>query len=155
MAELRSPVGTILEIPIAHVQLHETADGQCAVATVIKDAGDGRDVTHGAEISATVTMTDEVGIIVEGGQGVGRVVSPGLPVSPGRPAINPVPRQMIADALSTALPHRRGAKVVIAVRGGEEMATRTLNPQAGIEGGIAILGTTGLMLRSERGNLEQ
>jgi len=114
----------------------------------IKDAGDDPDVTHGAEIQATVEWTDGSGLVLTNGPGVGRVTKPGLPVEVGEPAINPVPRRMITRAVlaeaETAL-DRRGLRVTITVPNGEELARETLNPRLGIIGGISILGTSGIV----------
>ncbi len=116
--------------------------------TVIKDAGDDPDVTHGAEICATVCWTAEPGIQLRGGQGVGIVTRPGLGLELGGPAINPVPRRMILEAVTDAageLLATRGLEVEISVPAGEELAKRTLNGRLGIVGGISILGTTGIV----------
>ncbi len=114
----------------------------------IKDAGDDPDVTNGAEIQAAVEWTDSPGIILAAGEGVGVVTKPGLPVEIGEPAINPVPRRMITQAVTdeagSAL-ESRGLKVTISVPGGEAIAQETLNPRLGIIGGISILGTTGIV----------
>jgi cobalt-precorrin-5B (C1)-methyltransferase len=110
------------------------------VAWVVKDAGDDPDVTHGLAIGASVEETPGV-FMVRGGVGVGTVTLPGLPVDPGEPAINPVPREAILGELRRAFP--QGATATIHAPGGEELAGRTLNPRLGIVGGISILGTTG------------
>src|SRR5579864_7497470 len=76
-------------------------DGDVASAGVIKDAGDDPDVTHGALVVATVRLAAAgAGVTFRAGEGVGTVTRPGLPVPPGEPAINPVPRRMIADAIA-------------------------------------------------------
>ncbi len=114
----------------------------------IKDAGDDPDVTHGAEIQATVAWRAEPGIRLVNGSGVGRVTRPGLPVKVGEPAINPVPRRMITRLVTTeagAALERRGLEVTISVPNGESLAQETLNPRLGIVGGISILGTTGIV----------
>ncbi len=114
----------------------------------IKDAGDDPDVTHGAEIQATVEWSDEPGIRLANGEGVGLVTKPGLPVEVGQPAINPVPRRMITQVVTEeagAALETRGLKVTISVPGGEALAQETLNPRLGIVGGISILGTTGIV----------
>lgn len=122
-------------------------DGGAASASVIKDAGDDPDVTNGAEIIATVSRTTAPGIVIEGGEGVGRVTRPGLGLAIGGPAINPVPRAMITEALASVVDHsQNGLKVTVSVPGGEKLAQRTLNPRLGIIGGISILGTTGLVI---------
>ncbi|HZQ37154.1 MAG TPA: cobalt-precorrin-5B (C(1))-methyltransferase [Dehalococcoidia bacterium] len=115
---------------------------------VIKDAGDDPDVTHGAEIRATVSRCDAPGIELRGGEGVGRVTLPGLGLAIGGPAINPVPRRMILDEVRKAAGatlEQCGLVVEISVPRGEEIARKTLNARLGIVGGISILGTTGIV----------
>jgi cobalt-precorrin-5B (C1)-methyltransferase len=124
-------------------------EGEHARASVIKDAGDDPDVTHGAEIVATVWWSERPGEIeLRGGKGVGTVTRPGLGLEVGGPAINPVPRRMITsevrEAAGAAL-ERRGLVVEISVPNGEELARKTLNPRLGIIGGLSILGTTGIV----------
>lgn len=136
----------------------ETASSQWsmvgeAYCCMVKDAGDDPDVTHGALICARVRYSDTPGIILEGGQGVGRVTLPGLGLKVGGPAINPVPRQQIranvADAVHEVKPEEpdylveHGLEVIISVPAGAELAQKTLNSRLGIIGGISILGTTG------------
>ena len=135
----------------ADFALHETKlwDGW-AMASVVKDAGDDPDVTHGAVIEATVASgSPGGGIVFKAGKGVGIVTKPGLPLPVGEPAINPAPRRMMADAIrSLAAAHRASADAVIeiAVPDGEKLAERTWNPRLGILGGISILGTTGIVV---------
>ena len=118
-------------------------------AGIIKDAGDDPDVTHGALICATVRPGEPgAGISFHGGDGVGVVTKAGLPVPVGEPAINPVPRQMMRDAiveLASALDGPRDVEIEISVPGGDAIALKTWNPRLGIEGGISILGTTGVV----------
>ena len=115
-------------------------------ATIVKDAGDDPDVTHGAAISATVRQRESgSGIVFLAGPGVGMITRPGLPLPPGEPAINPVPRAMIADALREAV-GSQDFEVEISVADGETLAQKTLNPRLGILGGISILGTTGIVI---------
>ena len=116
--------------------------------SVIKDAGDDPDVTHLAEIAATVSRSDRTGIELRGGTGVGVVTLPGLGLEVGGPAINPVPRRMILEAVQSAAGEwlaRHGLVVEISVPKGEQLAKRTLNARLGILGGISILGTTGIV----------
>ncbi|MDU6239983.1 MAG: cobalt-precorrin-5B (C(1))-methyltransferase [Bradyrhizobium sp.] len=131
------------------VAIHE-AEGGRATAGVVKDAGDDPDVTHGALIKATVQRRDAgSGIAFRAGSGVGTVTRPGLPLPPGEPAINPVPREMIIAAIdeaATALGGTRDVTVEIAIPGGEDLAKKTLNPRLGIVGGLSILGTTGIVV---------
>ncbi|MBI3772655.1 MAG: cobalt-precorrin-5B (C(1))-methyltransferase [Gammaproteobacteria bacterium] len=129
-------------------------EGQCtktqAHAVVIKDAGDDPDCTHGAHLTADVSLlTDAPGaVILEGGAGVGTITMAGLGLDVGGPAINPVPRRNIEENVRAAagtLLAINGLKVIISVPGGEEMSKKTLNSRLGIIGGISILGTTGIV----------
>jgi cobalt-precorrin-5B (C1)-methyltransferase len=126
------------------------AEVGAATAGVVKDAGDDPDVTHGALVQATVRPgAAEAGVVFRAGAGVGTVTLAGLPVPPGEPAINPVPRQMIRTAIAeVAAAHGSSGdvEVEIAIPGGEELATRTLNGRLGIVGGLSILGTTGIVI---------
>lgn len=128
---------------VPEIMLRADRTAQCGVR---KDAGDDPDATHNALIKARVVLIDEPSIIIRGGSGVGRVTRPGLAVLPGQPAINPVPRQMITDAVKSILPEGKGAEVVISVVDGENIARKTLNHRLGIIGGISILGTTGIVI---------
>jgi cobalt-precorrin-5B (C1)-methyltransferase len=117
-----------------------------AEAVVVKDAGDDPDVTHGAWLTATVAWRDEPGIELHGGIGVGVVTKPGLGLKVGGPAINPVPRAMITQAVGEAVDvATRGVDVTISVPDGELRARKTTNAKLGILGGISILGTTGIV----------
>ncbi|GAA1619031.1 cobalt-precorrin-5B (C(1))-methyltransferase [Saccharothrix algeriensis] len=119
-------------------------DGDAATAVVVKDAGDDPDVTHGARLTATARWCEGTGVSLRGGTGVGTVTKPGLGLDVGGPAINPVPRQMITQAVAEAA-GGRGVEVVISVPDGERMARKTTNRRLGILGGISILGTTGIV----------
>jgi cobalt-precorrin-5B (C1)-methyltransferase len=129
-------------------------DASAATAGVIKDAGDDPDVTHGALVCATVRVgAAGSGVTFKAGEGVGTVTRAGLPVRPGEPAINPVPRRIIADAIAeVAAAHRRAVaappdiEVEISIPGGELLAAKTLNGRLGIVGGLSILGTTGIVV---------
>jgi cobalt-precorrin-5B (C1)-methyltransferase len=121
-----------------------------ATAGVIKDAGDDPDVTHGALVMATVRAAPPgSGIGFRAGPGVGTITRPGLPLPPGEPAINPVPRRMICDAIAeiaAANECAADAEVEIAIPGGIKLAEKTLNGRLGIVGGLSILGTTGIVV---------
>jgi len=121
-----------------------------ARASVIKDAGDDPDVTHGAEIVATVRrLPAGAGVVFKAGEGVGIVTKPGLAIPPGEPAINPVPRRMMTDAvaeIAAATGASPDAEIEIAVPGGAALAAKTWNPRLGIVGGLSILGTTGVVV---------
>lgn len=139
------PKGETPEFALAFEAL---GDGY-ATAGIVKDAGDDPDVTHGAMILATVHPAPPgSGVVFAAGEGVGTVTKAGLPIPPGEPAINPVPRQMIRAACeevceAAGLP--ADVVVTISVPGGEEIAAKTWNPRLGIVGGISILGTTGIV----------
>lgn len=136
-----TPQGRTLTVPLAHV----TVAGPAAHCTVIKDAGDDPDITDGAAISAEVSLQPGGAVTIAGGTGVGVVTKPGLAVPVGEPAINPGPRQMITLALRQVLPPGQGAMVTISIPAGEKLAARTLNPLLGIEGGLSVIGTTGIV----------
>ncbi|MBO0755165.1 MAG: cobalt-precorrin-5B (C(1))-methyltransferase [Bradyrhizobiaceae bacterium] len=125
-------------------------DAGSATAGVVKDAGDDPDVTHGALILATVRVgRPGSGVAFQAGEGVGTVTRPGLPVAPGEPAINPVPRRMIEAAIAEITASTRAAgdvEVEIAIPGGQALAQKTLNQRLGIIGGLSILGTTGIVV---------
>ena len=126
--------------------VNETGEGW-AMAGIVKDAGDDPDVTHGALVKCTVRRgAPGSGITFRRGEGVGLVTRPGLPIPPGEPAINPVPRQMIAQAIGEVAGEGADIEVEISVPGGAEIALKTLNPRLGILGGISILGTTGVVI---------
>ncbi|NPV25655.1 cobalt-precorrin-5B (C(1))-methyltransferase [Bradyrhizobium sp. 81013] len=146
MVEIALPGGRRVSFAVA---MHETSTAS-ATAAVVKDAGDDPDVTHGALIKATVQRgAEKTGVTFRAGAGVGTVTRPGLPLPPGEPAINPVPRQMITAAIDeAAIALRANGDVVveISIPGGEELARKTLNPRLGIIGGLSILGTTGIVV---------
>ncbi len=121
-----------------------------AEAGIVKDAGDDPDVTHGATVKARVRrLPGAEGVVFRAGEGVGTVTLAGLPLAPGEPAINPVPRKMIERAIrEVARAHRAkgGVEVTISIPGGEDLARETTNGRLGILGGLSILGTTGIVI---------
>ncbi|MDQ6434424.1 cobalt-precorrin-5B (C(1))-methyltransferase [Mesorhizobium sp. LHD-90] len=126
--------------------VNETGDRE-ATAGIVKDAGDDPDVTHGALVKATVRPgAAGSGVTFRRGEGVGLVTRPGLPVAVGEPAINPVPRKMIAESVREAAGEAADIEVEISVPDGAALAPRTLNPRLGILHGISILGTTGVVI---------
>ncbi len=139
--ELRFPSGQTASVPIVEV-VREPARS-AVTATVRKDAGDDPDVTDGLEVRASVSWQDTADVSFAAGEGVGTVTKPGLQVATGEPAINPVPRRMIAAAVREVT--ARGVRVTISIPGGREIAAGTFNPRLGIEGGLSILGTTGIV----------
>ena len=140
--EISLPAGQRVRFPVDECTLGENR----AEAVVVKDAGDDPDVTHGARLTATVRWRAEPGLDLDGGVGVGVVTKPGLGLEVGGPAINPVPRKMITQAVAEAVDlSRHGVQVTISVPDGERMARKTTNARLGIIGGISILGTTGIV----------
>jgi cobalt-precorrin-5B (C1)-methyltransferase len=139
--EIESPSGEKLRFPIIEPEIGD----EWAKCGVIKDAGDDPDITHGAKICATVRFLSGSEVSIKGGEGVGIVTKPGLPLPVGEYAINPTPRKMILKEVSQCLPKDRGLEVTISVPNGQELAKRTFNPLLGIVGGISILGTTGIV----------
>jgi len=141
--EITLPSGQKVAFALAQHELGE----DFARAAIVKDAGDDPDVTHGALIVSTVRHGPQgSGIGFRRGEGVGLVTRPGLPIPPGEPAINPVPRRMIAQAVTEVAGKGADISVEISVPDGEKMAERTLNGRLGILHGISILGTTGIVI---------
>jgi cobalt-precorrin-5B (C1)-methyltransferase len=140
--EVGLPSGQRVRFPVDEC----TLSANQAEAVVVKDAGDDPDVTHGARLTATVRWRREPGLGLDGGVGVGVVTKPGLGLELGGPAINPVPRAMITQAVGEAVDlDTKGVTVIISVPDGERMARKTTNARLGIIGGISILGTTGIV----------
>ena len=121
-----------------------------ASASIVKDAGDDPDVTHGALVSARVSAGEPgSGVVFRAGEGVGTVTKPGLPLAVGEPAINPMPRQFISQHVAAVAARHGGSGdvvVEVSVENGAELARRTWNPRLGILGGLSILGTTGVVV---------
>ena len=145
--EIALPKGKIVKLQIAWTRY--SPNTQSVTSAVIKDAGDDPDVTHGAEICSTVSLSSDRGCIeIDGGVGVGRVTRPGLGLEIGHAAINPVPKKMIEQVVrdtAKSILTDKGVKVIISVPKGSELAKKTDNPRLGILGGISILGTTGIV----------
>ena len=122
-------------------------DRHIARAEVLKDGGDDPDNTHGATIFAEVRRNNAGQIRFFAGGGVGTATQPGLRVPVGEPAINPVPRQMMRQAVAEVLGEDRdeGFDLIIGCENGEAIARKTFNPRLGIRGGISILGTSGIV----------
>jgi cobalt-precorrin-5B (C1)-methyltransferase len=135
--------------PAFALAMNECGDG-FARAGVVKDAGDDPDVTHGALVIATVRpLPAGSGVVFKAGEGVGTITRAGLPIPPGEPAINPVPRAMMRQAIEEAaalLAVPADCEIEVSIPGGEELAKRTLNGRLGIVGGLSILGTTGIVV---------
>ena len=142
---LRTPKGIVVEVAPLFCRTTPTG-AECAIE---KDGGDDVDVTTGLPVVAAVELrTETTEISIRGGKGVGRVTKAGLDQPVGEAAINHVPRQMIAEALrreaeNAAYPG--GFAVTISIEGGEEVAKKTFNPHIGVEGGLSVLGTSGIV----------
>ena len=138
-----TPAG--IEVEVEPIAVRVTDDE--ATFGVIKDAGDDYDVTNGIEIRSTVRFAAS-GITIDGGAGVGRVTAQGLDQPPGNAAINSGSRAMIEEAVQECLDeydYLGGMSVIVEAVDGEGIAKKTFNPSIGIEGGISILGTTGIV----------
>jgi cobalt-precorrin-5B (C1)-methyltransferase len=124
-------------------------NGDAATAGIIKDAGDDPDVTHLSLVLSTVRrLPAGSGVVFRAGPGVGTVTRAGLPIPPGEPAINPVPRKMMTEVIATVAAQfgaTADAEITISIPNGAEIAKQTWNPRLGIEGGLSILGTTGIV----------
>lgn len=136
------------QIPL-HLEVLEIRRESSAVSCAIqKDGGDDPDVTNGILVFAKVEKMEEPGILIDGGTGVGRVTKPGLEQPVGAAAINKVPRQMIRENLekvARSFGYTGGLRATISIPAGVELAKKTFNPRLGIEGGISVLGTTGIV----------
>ena len=140
------PKKSIIKIKIESCTFNKNT----ATCTVIKDGGDDPDVTHGAEIITSVTLTKKLDDIeIDGGEGVGRVTKPGLGLEINSAAINPTPKKMIREnilEIAKELLTKNGVKILITVPKGRDLALKTDNPRLGIIGGISILGTSGIVI---------
>lgn len=163
--EITALDGTRLLIPIKKIErlddgrLPEGALPPVIRAEVVKDAGDDPDITNGTSVFVTLTLArseDDLkavpgvsvrheNILFEAGEGIGHATKPGLSLSVGEPAINPGPRQLVHNSLLEAFGSPRPCRVRIDIPAGRELAKKTLNPVLGIEGGISIIGTTGVL----------
>ena len=161
---LDTPKGIMLTLDVLDI-LRGPGFVRCAIR---KDSGDDPDDTNGTLIYATVSFMNanipkEEGVMqprtesvehldkrveIWGGIGVGKVTKPGLACKVGGPAINPVPRKMITQEVLDAMNQfgcEESLRVVVSVPEGPVIAPRTFNPRLGIEGGISILGTSGIV----------
>lgn len=140
---LDTPKGVALTLDVADAALGPDS-ARCAIR---KDSGDDPDITNGVLVCATAKRTD-CGITILGGEGVGRVTKPGLDRPVGEAAINSVPRRMIREQVEAACEragYGGGIEITISIPGGAELAKRTFNPRLGIEGGLSVIGTTGIV----------
>lgn len=125
---VRLPDGETISVPVGYSDDY---------AFCLKDAGDDPDVTNGVEIRASVQLAED--FVIKGGDGVGRFTLPGFDFPPGEPAINRGPRQMLRENIPG------NYSITISVEHGAELARRTFNPRLGIEGGISIIGVSGIV----------
>ena len=147
---IRLPVGRNATFTVHRCQWLES--GNSVLCSVIKDGGDDPDVTHGAEICATVSRSpeSEQRVRIVGGPGVGTVTRPGTGIEVGQPAVTRVPRRMITESVQEAasslgLGSEASFQVQVSVTDGEEIALKTTNARLGVIGGISILGSTGVV----------
>ena len=141
---LMTPKGVELDLEVEQIQRRQNGV-RCAVS---KDSGDDPDVTNGIYVYAEVRKEPEPGIYLDGGEGIGRITKKGLEQPVGAAAINRVPRQMIREAVKEECVRARydgGLSVMISIPEGRKIAERTFNPRLGIEGGISVLGTSGIV----------
>lgn len=141
---IHTPKGIDLDLPVLE-PVREDGSASCAIQ---KDSGDDPDVTNGVLVYARAAFSEKPGISIDGGRGVGRVTKPGLKQAIGEAAINPVPREMIRRAVEEIAEEyecARGLSIVISIPAGVALAEKTFNPRLGIEGGISILGTSGIV----------
>ena len=143
---LRTPKGIVVEVEPIFCRL----SGEGAECAIRKDGGDDVDVTTGLPVIASVALRPELAgeVRIHGGEGVGRVTKPGLDQPVGEAAINHVPRAMIKEALereAESAGYAGGFDVTISIEGGAETAKRTFNPHMGVEGGLSVLGTSGIV----------
>lgn len=142
LVRLLVPSGDVLALSVEHI-LRTNDRVSCAIC---KDSGDDPDATDGIYVYATVQKSDTY--VLTGGEGIGKITKPGLSCAVGEWAINPIPRQMIERAL-TDVAEQYGYNgqfaVQLSIPGGEEIAKKTFNPRLGVQGGLSILGTTGIV----------
>lgn len=126
------PDGETIQVPVSYGE---------GYASCFKEAGDDPDVTNGIEVRANVESSDEFEIL--GGEGVGTITLPGFDYPPGSPAINKAPREMIRQNVMAVA--NSSLRITISIPQGAEIARRTFNPRLGIEGGISIIGVSGIV----------
>ena len=143
---IRLPRGEAPAFPLAREELGP----DFARAGIVKDAGDDPDVTHGALVVATLRPGEAgSGVAFRAGPGIGTVTKPGLPLPVGEPAINPKPREMMRAVVAELAAEHGGTgdvEIEISIPGGAELAKKTWNPRLGIDGGLSVLGTTGVVV---------
>lgn len=142
-SEIMTPKGVPLKLEVLDATI-STDYAKCAIK---KDSGDDPDITNGILVYAKVSRISD-GVEIVGGEGIGKVTKAGLDQPIGEAAINSVPRKMIAAAVEKVAEmydYHGGFRIEISVPNGEEIAKKTYNPRMGIEGGISIIGTSGIV----------
>ena len=141
---LMTPKQVMLYLDVEEISFG-TESVRCAIR---KDSGDDPDVTNGVLVYASVEKTAGDALVLDGGEGIGRVTKKGLQQEIGEAAINRVPRQMILQAVEEQREkygYSGGLSIVISIPDGKRLAAKTFNPRLGIEGGISVLGTSGIV----------
>ena len=136
-----TPLGIPLELDVLHPKMTRN-QVQCAVQ---KDAGDDPDVTDGVQVVAAVRFQVPETVTIEAGEGIGLVTREGIGIPVGQSAISKTPCKMIQQELLPFIKPARGIHLLLSIPGGADIAPRTMNPRLGIEGGISIIGTTGIV----------
>lgn len=137
--KIDTPAGIKLDLKVETIEIHP----DYSIASVKKDAGDDPDLTDGIEIFAKVSFNNSDEINIDGGFGVGRITKKGLFGEIGEAAINPVPKEMIKKELKALTD--KGLDILIYIPQGEEIGKKTFNSNIGIEGGISIIGSKGIV----------
>lgn len=140
---LMTPKGIGLELDI----LDKSSGDDFACCAVEKDGGDDPDITSGIYVYARAEKIPE-GVEIVGGEGIGIVTKAGLDRPVGDYAINTVPRKMITAAvmeMAELYEYKGGFRITIFIPAGTELAKKTYNPRMGIEGGISVIGTSGIV----------
>ena len=137
--EIDTPANVILKVEVYNAIITR----EYASCSIVKDAGDDPDNTDGIEIFARVSKRNDEKIVIDGGEGIGRITRKGLFGEVGEAAINPVPRQMIEREVRQI--NKCGYDILIYAPQGEIIGKKTFNSYIGIEGGISIIGTKGIV----------
>ena len=141
--KLMTPKGIMLDLDVVDAEMK---DGSASCA-IVKDSGDDPDITNGIRVYSRVRLIPE-GTVILGGEGVGVVTKAGLDRPVGDAAINTVPRRMISGAVAEIAEkygYSGGFEVTVSIPQGVELAKKTFNPRMGIEGGISVIGTSGIV----------
>ena len=141
--KLMTPKGIMLDLDVVDAEMKD-GGASCAI---VKDSGDDPDITNGIRVYSRVRLIPE-GTVILGGEGVGVVTKAGLDRPVGDAAINTVPRRMISGAVAEIAEkygYSGGFEVTVSIPQGVELAKKTFNPRMGIEGGISVIGTSGIV----------